>query len=66
MSLIGRDVLHTTAQFLLGSPPVAVISQLGVNSPHYYRDILRASAASIHEVYDARWTRGHKMPQQHK
>ena len=56
------DFIPTDAQrvrFLLGSPPEITRSALA-ESPTAYRDVLRASAAFLREVYDARWIRGHK------
>ena len=59
------DFIPTDAQrvrFLLGSPPEITRSALA-ESPTAYRDVLRASAAFLREVYDARWIRGHKHNQ---
>ena len=52
-------------RFLLGSPPETTHSALA-ESPSAYRDVLRASAAFIRAVYDARWVRGHKHDQRNE
>ena len=49
-------------RFLLGSPPEITHSAL-TELPTAYSDVLRASAAFLREVYDARWIRGHKHNQ---
>ena len=49
-------------QLLLGSVPPTVAAQLGGNSLAL-RDVLRASACFIKDVYATRWTYGHKFHQ---
>ena len=49
-------------QLLLGSIPPTVAAQLGGNSLAL-RDVLRASACFIKDVYATRWTYGHKFHQ---
>ena len=60
MDMIPTDTQRV--QLLLGSPPVITQSALA-ESPTAYRDVLRASAAFLRTVYDARWARGHKHNQ---
>ena len=54
-------------QLLLGSvPPTrarSIAAQLGEHNSPALRDTLRASANFIKDVYDTRWTYGHKFQQ---
>ena len=47
-------------QLLLGSMPRTAAAALGDNS-QIHREILRASARFIEDVYLTRWTYGHKF-----
>ena len=50
-------------QLLLGSVPPTIAAQLGEHNSPALRDTLRASANFIKDVYDTRWTYGHKFQQ---